>query len=283
MDTRELAAPPSFPALYARSVLSRPTRRLDFPRTRVVLRDQRFDSGRLTEFCRLTGFPVRDAVPLPFPQVVAFGLQVDLMVREPFPFSVVGVLHVQQEFEQTRALQVGERFDLSVRAVGMLPHRRGATVDLRTELTVAGERAPVWTGRSTYLARGVDWPGIPRDAARLDAPAGEGMVWRVPADLGRRYGAVSGDVNPVHVSPLTARAFGFRRAIAHGMWTASRALADLGGPALGAARYEVDFGSPLYLPSTARHVVRREADGWSSAVRSRDGGKVHLATRLRRA
>ena len=60
METRELPAPPSFPELYARSVLRRPGRRLDFPRTRVVLRDQRFDVDRLTEFCRLTGFPVRD-------------------------------------------------------------------------------------------------------------------------------------------------------------------------------------------------------------------------------
>ena len=140
MGDRELTAPPSFPALYARSVLRRPVRRLDFPRTRVVLRDQRFDLDRLAAFCRLTGSPLRDSVPLPFPQVVAFGLQVDLMVREPFPFSVVGVLHLQQEFEQTRALAAGEPFDVSVRAVGMLPHRRGATVELRTELTVAGER-----------------------------------------------------------------------------------------------------------------------------------------------
>lgn len=275
---RELRTAPSFPRLYARSLVSRPSRSLDFPRSGVLLRGARFDLDRLAAFCRLTGFPVRDTVPLPFPQVVGFGLQLDLMVREPFPFTLAGLLHVGQEFVQTRALGVGESFDLGVRAVGMHAHRRGATVDLLTELSADG--AVVWTGRSRYLARGVTWPGAPRETARLAAPEGRGTQWRVPADLGRRYAAVSGDVNPVHLSPLTARAAGFRRAIAHGMWTASRALADLGGPAPGPARYAVDFGSPLFLPATVQHVARATDDGWSSAVRSRDGRKVHLAARL---
>ena len=48
-------------------------------------------------------------------------------------------------------------------------------------------------------------------------------------DIGRRYGAVSGDRNPIHLYPLTARLFGFRRAIAHGMWTKARCLAALEG------------------------------------------------------
>lgn len=275
---RVLHAPPSFPRLYARSLVSRASRSLDFPRSRVLLPGARFDVDQLAAFCRLTGFPVRDTVPLPFPQVVAFGLQIDLMVREPFPFTVMGVLHLSQEFTQTRALGVDETFDLGVRAVGMHPHRRGASVDLLTELSVDG--AVVWTGRSRYLARGVNWPGRPRDLERIPAPEGQGTRWRVPADVGRRYAAVSGDVNPLHLSPLTAKALGFRRTIAHGMWTASRALADLGGPALGPARYAVEFGSPLFVPATVQHVTRRSDDGWTSAVRSRDGRTVHLATRL---
>ncbi|PRY12601.1 MaoC family dehydratase [Kineococcus rhizosphaerae] len=275
---RILTSAPSLGALYARALVSRPSRSLDFPRVRVVQRGVRFDLDQLARFCRLTGFPVRDTVPLPFPQVVGFPHQIDLMVREAFPFTVAGVLHLGQEIAQSRALGVGEEFDLAVRAVGMHAHRRGATVDLLTELSAAGE--VVWTGRSRYLARGVRWPGKPVEAPKLPAPEGEGTLWRVPADTGRRYAAVSGDRNPVHLSPVTARAFGFGRAIAHGMWTASRALADLAGPAPDSARYEVQFGAPLFLSSSVRHVARRTEDGWAGAVRSRDGQRVHLAARL---
>ena len=51
--------------------------------------------------------------------------------------------------------------------------------------------------------------------------------WHLPDDLGRRYASVSGDRNPIHMHALTAKAFGFPRAIAHGMWTKARCLAAL--------------------------------------------------------
>ena len=77
--------------------------------------------------------------------------------------------------------------------------------------------------------------------------------WRCPGDLGRRYGWVSGDLNPIHVHPLSARLFGFRRAIAHGMWTKARCLAAL-GPQLGGRgqgyTVEVVFRKPILLPAT---------------------------------
>ena len=52
-----------------------------------------------------------------------------------------------------------------------------------------------------------------------------GVEWRLPGDLGRRYAAVSGDRNPIHLYALTAKAFGFPRQIAHGMWSKARCLA----------------------------------------------------------
>ena len=51
-------------------------------------------------------------------------------------------------------------------------------------------------------------------------------MWSLPASASRAYAAVSGDVNPIHMSALTAKAFGFPRAIAHGMYTAARALSE---------------------------------------------------------
>jgi acyl dehydratase len=276
--SRELPGPPALSTLYARSLLRPAARSVDFPRTTVSVRDAHVDVDRLAAFCRSTGFPVRDTLPLPFPHLIGFGLQVDLMVREAFPFTLLGLVHVGQSFEQTRALSVEERFDVGVRAVGMNAHRRGATVDLLTEVRAGSET--VWTGRSRYLARGVSWPGRAQEPERIPAPEGQGTLWRVPADTGRRWAAVSGDVNPIHLSAVTARLLGFRRALAHGMWTASRSLASIGGHPSGAARFEVEFGRPLLLPTTVRHVARETPDGWSTAVRSRDGSTVHLAARL---
>ena len=124
---------------------------------------------------------------------------------------------------------------------------------------MAGER--VWEGRSTYLRRGrsaADAQGAAPagGAGAPDVPGGPpaGLL-RVPEDLGRRYAAVSGDVNPIHLHALTARTMGFPRAIAHGMWTAARTLAALGPRADGPSSSSVWFRKPVLLPSTVELVV----------------------------
>ncbi|NAZ84256.1 hypothetical protein GTR02_20850, partial [Kineococcus sp. R8] len=154
---RVLERAPALGRTYVRSLVSpRTSGALDLPRRAVELRGVRADAGQLAAFARLCGFPLRDELPLPFPHLLGFGLQVDLLVREPFPFRLLGLVHVRQEFEQHRPLGATERFDVRVRAAGLRPHRRGATVDLVTEVRAAGAEADVvWRGLSRYLARGV--------------------------------------------------------------------------------------------------------------------------------
>jgi acyl dehydratase len=93
-------------------------------------------------------------------------------------------------------------------------------------------------------------------------------TWRLKGDLGRRYASVSGDFNPIHVHPLTARLFGFPTAIAHGMWTAARCLAALGSRLPGALTVQVEFKRPILLPATV--VFAEAATGETIAFGVRD-------------
>jgi acyl dehydratase len=86
-------------------------------------------------------------------------------------------------------------------------------------------------------------------------------------------------VNPIHLHPWTAKAFGFPRAIAHGMWTAAHALAALQGRLPAAFTYDVAFGKPLLLPSTVELRTRSADGGWSIEVRGRKG--PHLTASVR--
>ncbi len=47
------------------------------------------------------------------------------------------------------------------------------------------------------------------------------------AHLGVQYGYISGDWNPHHLWPWSARLLGYRKPIAHGMWTMAKALSLL--------------------------------------------------------
>jgi acyl dehydratase len=106
-------------------------------------------------------------------------------------------------------------------------------------------------------------------------------TWRVPDDAGRRYAKVSGDVNPIHLSGLTAKAFGFKRAIAHGMWVKARALAALSGRLPEAMAVDVVFRKPLLLPSTVTLSTAPVDGGWDLAVRNTGSGAEHLLGTVR--
>jgi acyl dehydratase len=67
-------------------------------------------------------------------------------------------------------------------------------------------------------------------------------------------------VNPIHLHAWSARAMGFPRAIAHGMWTAARTLATLGPRADGPSSSSVWFRKPVLLPSSVELVVDDGAD-----------------------
>ncbi|MFT3970828.1 MAG: MaoC/PaaZ C-terminal domain-containing protein [Micropruina sp.] len=102
-------------------------------------------------------------------------------------------------------------------------------------------------------------------------------LWRLPSDLGRRYAAVSGDANPIHLNPLAAKAFGLPRTIAHGMWTHAHALAALQPRLPDSFEASVRFAKPVLLPSTVRFAAAQTAAGFATQLTNRAADKVLFA------
>ncbi|MFB9744865.1 MaoC family dehydratase [Pseudonocardia sulfidoxydans] len=274
----------SLAPLYAKAAAGAllPGRGSQLPTDEVVRDDVLVDRGHLADYARVCGFALSDTLPLTYPHVLGFALQVELMARRSFPLALPGLVHVHNRIVATRAIDAGELLRVAVHAERFVAHPKGAQVDLVTSVSAEGDA--VWTARSTYLARGARPPAgaIAATADELpdlsDEPAA--AVWRVAADTGRRYAAVSGDVNPIHLHPLSAKAFGFPTAIAHGMWTAARALASLQGRTGDAIAYDVEFRKPLRLPSQVSLRTRPVDGGWDLGV----AGRVeHLRGTVRRS
>ncbi len=100
-----------------------------------------------------------------------------------------------------------------------------------------------------------------------------------PGDLGRRYAAVSGDHNPIHLYPLTAKAFGFPRQIAHGMQTLARCVAALDNRIPEAATVLVEFKKPVLLPSRVAFGSRVAGDTAEFSLTRPGDGAPHLVGR----
>jgi len=240
----------------------------------------RVDRDHVASYARLTGHRLSDSLPGLYPHLPAFALHLALLVDRRFPFAPLGLVHVDNRVTVHRPLGAGEVLDIGCRPARLRPHRKGRLVDIDTTVGVAGET--VWEETTTLLARGPGGPDAPADSpsAGVDAPVGD-TRWDLPAGLGRAYAAVSGDRNPIHLSALSAKAFGFPRAIAHGMWTAARALASVEGRLPSAYRYDVAFRRPVLLPGRVRAGARIGADGsLTLGVVSSDGGRTHLVGRV---
>jgi len=105
---------------------------------------------------------------------------------------------------------------------------------------------------------------------------------KLGGDLGRRYGAVSGDRNPIHMHSLTAKPLGFPSAIAHGMWSKARALAQLNGRLPDAFEVDVRFRKPILLPARVEFASSGEAgEEILFALRDARKGTPHLDGRVR--
>ncbi len=191
-------------------------------------------------------------------------------------------MHTSVTLIRHTALSATDAYELSVHVAGLAPHRRGTEAAVVTVLRTAGGDV-VWESTSTYLARHRTDGPAPGPARREHGPLPAVAEWCLGPDVGRRYAAVSGDRNPIHLHPLTARLFGFPRAIAHGMWTVARCLAAHGAP--DAALVRARFGSPVLLPGTVVHAADalghfelRDTSGTGvpPLERRREWGRVHL-------
>jgi acyl dehydratase len=136
---------------------------------------------------------------------------------------------------QHRPLRTDDTGEIHSWMEGHRETARGQEIDLQTQLRVSGE--PVWSEISTLLARRADGSRPPRTREgglpHLDVPPRQDVstsTFVVSPGVGRQYARVSGDFNPIHITDLTARFFGFKRAIAHGMWSLARCAAEFGGP-----------------------------------------------------
>jgi MaoC dehydratase-like protein len=237
----------------------------DIPDRRLALDSVEIDRERLAKYARVCGFRLRDELPPTYIHILAFPLHLELMTDSSMPFGAVGLVHIANRIVQHRPVRMTERLALSVHGTPLEDHPKGRQFTLVTEARVGDEL--VWEGFSTNLKRG---EGAGEREERSEPELQREAEWRVPGDIGRRYADVSGDRNPIHMHDLSAKLFGFPRAIAHGMWTKARCLAALEGRLPRSFEVDVRFGKPLLLPATVEFCTNQSLD---FAVR---GKGVHL-------
>lgn len=269
--------------LYARALsgVIKRGRSTQLPALRLVSPAAPLEPVAIERYARVCGFIPEHGVPLTFPHLLAFPLHLLMLTDPAFPWPALGLVHLANQVRLRRPLSYRDVLRIEVEFGALLRHDKGQAFVLHTRLYRRGEA--VWDGDSVYLKRHVVAVGDPLASLDVKRDALQRIArWQLPAQLGRDYAHASGDYNPIHLTTLSAKAFGFPRAIAHGMWTLARAAAALQPPKpLADASLSAEFKLPMLLPgeaslwTTAPSTTARELE-----VRDVTGEKPHLRGRF---
>jgi acyl dehydratase len=254
------------------------------PRLEGRVESVRAGPGHLARYRAACGFADDGFLPLTYPHVLAMPLQFAILTHPRFVVRLMGLIHIANEIEQSRPLPAAGSYALESWIEGFQAVERGHEFNLFTAVDDGEGRA--WLEKSTLLARRPS-SGKPasrgaRQALRYERPP-EGLQPEVAEiavqrSIGRRYGWLSGDLNPIHLADRGARLFGFERAVAHGMWSMARSLAALGADALAPpSRVQVEFKFPLFLPGVTRLEHWRSDGRHVFVLKDAESDRPHLA------
>jgi acyl dehydratase len=242
VDTRKLMQfkPPSLPQrIYTKSIS--------------------VDNAHYGKYCNEVEWPVSERMHPLYLQMLSLPLQMQCLLDKQSPFPLLGLIHSGNRVSVLLSCDLSEPFECRVRFHDVNPHSRGWEVEVLLEAYQAGQL--VYKAISSYLVKVKAVHVAPRTIhsevvescnSEEKVTIGEALL---PAETGRRYAALSGDFNPIHLSTLSAKLFGFKKPIAHGMFTLARAIsaytANQENPnALEINRVDCRFKKPVFLPNT---------------------------------
>ncbi|MGC4111417.1 MAG: MaoC/PaaZ C-terminal domain-containing protein [Nocardioides sp.] len=285
----EFARAPSLWSMYPKIMTSRKPALVpegaEVPRIESRLAKVVIDRKHLAAYSEICGAAAGATLPIAYPHVLATPLHLAMIGAEAFPVKMFGLVHVQNRIAIRQPLSADEPAEIRCWIEGHRETERGQEFELHTEYVVHGESS--WDETCTFLARRKS-PAAAKAglSARSADGAPDGVAiksssFRAPAGLGRRYGFISGDVNPIHMSDLTAKAFGFPRAIAHGMWSLARLASDFEPGSFESCEFTVNFKLPVYMPSWLMLQRWSIDNGSGFALRDAQGEKPHLTGTLK--
>ena len=262
-----LAHPPSNRSLYMKALKRRSGLNRDDSVPNIAAQTElTVSTSWLHQYAQICGWTPSDdtpIIPLTAPQVLAAPLHMYLLTHRRFPASTLGVVHASNEMIALRSLNPAQSLKTTAWIGETRWKARGFEVDMFTVITQE-DGEPRWLGKTTVF-RSVKTPQstsskTAKEDLIISEPAHE---LNLPADQGRRYAPIAGDYNPIHLYPITARLFGFKRPIVHGMWTLahllSQSCSEISSTSVGTL--SVHFRRPLSLPLTTQSLSYQSAQG----------------------
>ncbi|WP_406613077.1 MaoC family dehydratase [Acinetobacter schindleri] len=264
----------AYPKIIQGLISKKPKGEKVLPQVEYLVDSFKVDQKHLKAYNAVCGFKNNGYIPAIYLAVLSQSLQMHMMTSEAFPFAILGLVHIRNQVKQYRKVGVNEQLTLSCKYGELQPHDKGIQFDFITTVKVGND--VVVEALTTYLSRQKTDAKASAKTTESKTPNYEvNAEWDISENTGRRYAMSSGDFNLIHIHALTAKAFGFKQAIAHGMWSKARALASLSLP----DTYEADvwFKLPMYLPSKVQFTTAKSGNDTEFLIRNAKSQKPHVS------
>jgi acyl dehydratase len=224
-------------------------------------------------------------LPPAYLHLVAMPMHMQLFICRNFPVKVLGLIHLRNTIRVLQPVDLRAPLRLTVHFDTLRLTDFGQEYDFATRYEQNG--VVVWEEVSTMFARGntapkegAKRPGIER--ANLPETGVSTQTLDVKDNTGWNYARVSGDFNPIHLTARTAKMFGFKQVVAHGMWSLGRCLAAAAQHLpKGGMQVDTQFKLPVYIPSQALSRTWTASDTVEIAMCTMRGDRLHLAMQVR--
>ena len=271
----ELSELPGLLGLFRKAVVKSDNFELGqpFPFLSNYVKGVQIEKKHLLAYQKLLGFEQNEQVPPTYLSMLGFPMILRLMTHADFPMKAMGQVHLSNEISVFKNFPMHQAITLTAGINNSRVTSRG--VEWTVGLIAKADGELVWSSESTMLHRCKT--GLRRQGLPVIVRAGESQTWAIDGGMGRRYASVSGDYNPIHLSAISAKLFGFKKAIVHGMWSKARCLAVLKDqlPESG-YRVRANFHRPLFLPSNVLFYSERKADMTSFSIFNQTGEQAHM-------
>ena len=255
-----------------------------FPPVCATWRQHRVDARHLGEFLALTGLDADHGLPLLYPQVFAFPLQMAILTHPALPLPIWNSLQIRNHLLQHRPIPVAAVLDLETRVVSQRVLEKGAELDLHTRVCVQNELT--WESLNTFYYRG-RFGETGAASARAGAPEASGQTlahWHMAAGTGWRFCGLTGDYNGIHWSRRYARLFGFRQAFHHPQLVLGQCMAHLPLPdPARPQRLDAWLKGPVYYDSDVQLRAAAESGGTGFAIFAEGEPRAAIIGRWRSA
>lgn len=215
------------------------------------------DQTSLNDYLVTLNLEKRTHLPILYPHVMAGSMHMNMLSHKTFPIRLLGSVHLKNRITQYKAIPVDAIIDIHSEIASYRLVEKGLEFDFTTVATVNGEI--VWQEVSTSFQAGCfggKTNPSKEKSFELDSlkTSEKTASWKVPNNRGKKYAKITGDYNPIHISPLAAKLFGFKRDIAHGFGVLAEAIEysaaiQKAGGVEQTLQVDVVFKGPIYLNS----------------------------------